>query len=45
MSLMVTTPLPQVLAEISRVLRPDGMLAATVPADRCGPQTASSPPG
>ncbi|MGH3189131.1 MAG: class I SAM-dependent methyltransferase [Streptosporangiaceae bacterium] len=32
MSLMVITPLPQVLAEISRVLRPGGVLAATVPA-------------
>jgi SAM-dependent methyltransferase len=34
MSLMVTTPLPQVLAEITRVLRPGGLLAAVVPAGR-----------
>ena len=32
MSLMVTTPLPQVIAEIARVLRPGGLLAATIPA-------------
>jgi len=32
MSLMVTTPLPQVIAEITRVLRPGGLLAATIPA-------------
>lgn len=32
MSLMVTTPLPQVITEISRVLRPGGLLAATIPA-------------
>ena len=34
MSLMVTTPLPPVLAEISRILRPGGVLAATIPAGR-----------
>jgi SAM-dependent methyltransferase len=38
MSLMVTTPLPQVLAEITRVLRPGGVLAATIPAS--GPLSA-----
>jgi SAM-dependent methyltransferase len=32
MSLMVTTPVPQVIAEIARVLRPGGLLAATIPA-------------
>jgi SAM-dependent methyltransferase len=32
MSLMVTTPVPQVVAEIARVLRPGGLLAATIPA-------------
>ena len=32
MSLMVFTPLPQVLGEIARVLRPGGLLVATVPA-------------
>jgi SAM-dependent methyltransferase len=32
MSLMVTTPLPEVIGEVSRVLRPGGLLAATVPA-------------
>ena len=32
MSLMVFTPLPRVLAEIARVLRPGGLLVATVPA-------------
>lgn len=32
MSLMVTTPLPQVITEITRVLRPGGLLAATIPA-------------
>jgi SAM-dependent methyltransferase len=32
MSLMVATPLPQVIAEIARVLRPGGLLAATIPA-------------
>lgn len=32
MSLMVTTPLPQVIVEITRVLRPGGLLAATIPA-------------
>jgi SAM-dependent methyltransferase len=32
MSLMVTTPLAQVVAEIARVLRPGGLLAATIPA-------------
>jgi SAM-dependent methyltransferase len=32
MSLMVTTPLPLVLAEIARVLRPGGLLVATIPA-------------
>jgi SAM-dependent methyltransferase len=32
MSLMVTTPLSQVIAEITRVLRPGGLLAATIPA-------------
>jgi SAM-dependent methyltransferase len=32
MSLMVATPVPQVVAEIARVLRPGGLLAATIPA-------------
>jgi SAM-dependent methyltransferase len=32
MSLMVFSPLPQVLAEIARILRPGGLLVATVPA-------------
>lgn len=32
MSLMVITPLPPVIAEITRVLRPGGLLAATIPA-------------
>jgi SAM-dependent methyltransferase len=32
MSLMVTTPLSQVIAEITRVLRPGGLLAGTIPA-------------
>ena len=32
MSLMVVTPLPQVLAEIARVLKPGGLLTATIPA-------------
>jgi SAM-dependent methyltransferase len=32
MSLMVTTPLPRVISEITRVLRPGGLLAATLPA-------------
>ena len=32
MSLMVATPLPRVLAEITRVLKPGGLLAATIPA-------------
>lgn len=32
MSLMVTTPLPLVISEIARVLRPGGLLVATVPA-------------
>ena len=32
MSLMVATPVPGVIAEIARVLRPGGLLAATVPA-------------
>ena len=32
MSLLVTTPLPQVIAAITRVLRPGGLLAATIPA-------------
>ncbi|HET9970557.1 MAG TPA: class I SAM-dependent methyltransferase [Streptosporangiaceae bacterium] len=32
MSLMVTTPLLPVIAEITRVLRPGGLLAATIPA-------------
>jgi SAM-dependent methyltransferase len=32
MTLMVTTPLPRVLAEITRVLRPGGLVVATVPA-------------
>jgi SAM-dependent methyltransferase len=32
MSLMVVTPLAPVIAEISRVLRPGGLLAATIPA-------------
>lgn len=32
MSLMATTPLPQVIVEITRVLRPGGLLAATIPA-------------
>jgi SAM-dependent methyltransferase len=32
MSLMVMTPLPQVIVEITRVLRPGGVLAATIPA-------------
>jgi SAM-dependent methyltransferase len=32
MSLMVATPVPQVIAEITRVLRPGGLLAATIPA-------------
>lgn len=32
MSLMVTAPLPQVIAEITQVLRPGGLLAATIPA-------------
>src|SRR5690349_5378934 len=31
MSLMVTTPVAQVVAEIARVLRPGGLLAATIP--------------
>jgi SAM-dependent methyltransferase len=34
MSLMVTTPVAQVAAEIARVLRPGGLLAATIPASR-----------
>jgi SAM-dependent methyltransferase len=34
MSLMVFSPLPQVLAETARVLRPGGRLVATIPA--CG---------
>lgn len=32
MSLMIITPLPRVLAEITRVVRPGGVLVATVPA-------------
>lgn len=32
MSLMVATPVPRVIAEIARVLRPGGLLAATIPA-------------
>lgn len=39
MTLMVTTPLPRVLAEITRVLRPGGLVVATVPA--AGPLRAS----
>jgi SAM-dependent methyltransferase len=38
MSLMVATPVPQVIAEITRVLRPGGLLAATIPA--AGPAVA-----
>lgn len=34
MGLQILTPLHQILAEISRVLRPGGRLAATVPASR-----------
>jgi SAM-dependent methyltransferase len=32
MSLMVATPVPRVVAEIARVLRPGGLLAAVIPA-------------
>ncbi|MGP3919839.1 class I SAM-dependent methyltransferase [Nonomuraea sp. 10N515B] len=42
MALMVLTPVSEVLAEIRRVLRPQGMLAATVPAT--GPLRATDLP-
>ena len=41
MSLMLTTPVAQVVAEIARVQRPGGLLAATIPA--AGPLRPAQP--